>query len=303
MALHPQVANLLEGLAALGIPPLETQTPVDARAGMAAMTVPSKVVLHEVRDIDAEGVPVRLYRPSASTRLGLLVYLHGGGWVLGGLDSHDDVCRKLARSMGHAVLSVDYRLAPEAPFPAAVEDSMRALRWAHSHAHELGIDPTRIAIGGDSAGGNLAAVVANNSPVALRTQMLIYPVTDATRSSRSYIDNATGYRLTAAGMKWFCDHYLSGDAGSPDDPRVSPLFAPTEVLTDAPPAFVITAEFDPLRDEGEEYAKRLMAAGVPCTLTRWNGMIHGFFSMSEMIDDGASAIEQAAAHVGRALDV
>ena len=300
MSLHPQVANLLEGLAALGIPPLETQTPSDARAGMNTMIVPSKVELTEIRAVDADGVPARLYRPSSATPLGLLVYYHGGGWVLGGLDSHDDVCRKLARAMGHAVLSVDYRLAPEAPFPAAVEDSMRALRWAHAHASELGIDPDRIAVGGDSAGGNLAAVVANNSPITLRTQMLIYPVTDATRSSQSYIDNANGYRLTAAGMKWFCDHYVG--SGSTTDPRVSPLYAPAEVLAGAPPAFIITAEFDPLRDEGEAYAERLMAAGVPCALTRWSGMIHGFFSMSEMIDHGMAAIDQAADHVKRALE-
>jgi acetyl esterase len=302
MAVHPQVSALLEALAALNIPPLETQSAVDARAGMAAMAVPSSVPVHESRDVDAGGVPARLYRPSTSTRVGLLVYYHGGGWVLGSVDTHDDVCRKLARAMGHAVLSVDYRLAPEHPFPAPVEDSVNALRWAHANAMELGIDPNRIAVGGDSAGGNLAAVVANMAPVPLRYQMLIYPVTDATRSSQSYVDNAEGYRLTAAGMKWFCDHYLSGGAGSPTDPRVSPLFVTDHVLADSPPALVITAEYDPLRDEGEDYARRLMEAGVPCSLVRYNGMIHGFFSMSEMIDDGMKAIEHAASLVKVALE-
>ncbi|MFZ9675268.1 MAG: alpha/beta hydrolase [Ilumatobacteraceae bacterium] len=302
MALHPQVAVLLEGLAALNIPALETQNPVDARAGMAAMTVPSTVQLHEIRDVNAGGVPARLYRPTASTKIGLLVYYHGGGWVLGSIDSHDDVCRKLARAMGHAVLSVDYRLAPEHPFPAPVEDSVNALRWAYANASELGIDPNRIAVGGDSAGGNLAAVVANVAPVPLRYQMLIYPVTDATRSSQSYIDNAVGYRLTAAGMKWFCDHYLSGGVGSETDPRVSPLFAPDTVLSDTPPALVITAEYDPLRDEGEDYARRLMEAGVSCALARYSGMIHGFFSMSEMVDDGMKAIEHAASLTKTALE-
>jgi acetyl esterase len=302
MAVHPQVSALLEALAALNIPPLETQSAVDARAGMAAMAVPSSVPVHEIRDVDAGGVPARLYRPSTSTRVGLLVYYHGGGWVLGSVDTHDDVCRKLARAMGHAVLSVDYRLAPEHPFPAPVEDSVNALRWAHANAAVLGIDPNRIAVGGDSAGGNLAAVVANMAPVPLRYQMLIYPVTDATRSSQSYVDNAEGYRLTAAGMKWFCDHYLSGGAGSPTDPRVSPLFVTDHVLADSPPALVITAEYDPLRDEGEDYARRLMEAGVPCSLVRYNGMIHGFFSMSEMIDDGMKAIEHAASLVKVALE-
>ncbi|MBM3827912.1 MAG: alpha/beta hydrolase [Actinobacteria bacterium] len=302
MALHPQVAVLLEGLAALDIPAIETQSAVDARVGMAAMTVPSTVELHEIRQVDAGGVPARLYRPRSTTRLGLLVYYHGGGWVLGSIDTHDDVCRKLARATGHAVLSVDYRLAPEHPFPAPLEDSVNALRWAHENATELGVDPSRIAVGGDSAGGNLAAVVANLAPVPLRYQMLIYPVTDATRSSASYVENAEGYRLTAAGMKWFCDHYLSGDVGSETDPRVSPLFASEHVLADAAPAVVITAEYDPLRDEGEDYAQRLMEAGVACTLARYPGMIHGFFSMSELVDDGMRAIEHAAALVKMALE-
>lgn len=266
------------------------------------MITPSAEAIHETRDLDADGVPVRLYRPNDRADLGLLVYYHGGGWVLGSLDSHDDVCRKLANAMGHAVLSVDYRLAPEHPFPVPVTDSLNALRWAHANAASLGVDPTRLAVGGDSAGGNLAAVVAQLRPVELRHQMLIYPVTDARRGSQSYRDNADGYRLTAASMKWFCDHYLSGDHGSEDDPRVSPLCAPDSALVGAPPALVITAEYDPLRDEGEEYAQRLLAAGVPCTLTRYYGQIHGFFSMSAFVDDGGQAIAQAAAAVKQAFE-
>ena len=302
MPLHPQSAALLEALAQLGAPALETQDPVTARRGFDAMIAPSEYPIHHTRDLDADGVPVRLYRPNDRTDLGLLVYFHGGGWVLGGLDSHDDVCRRLAHALGHAVLSVDYRLAPEHPFPAPVTDSLNALRWAHTNADELGIDPTRIAVGGDSAGGNLAAVVAQLQPVALRYQMLIYPVTDARRGSQSYVDNADGYRLTAASMKWFCDHYLSGEHGSEDDPRVSPLCAPDSALASSPPALVITAEYDPLRDEGEEYARRLIAAGVPCTLTRYHGQIHGFFSMSAFVDDAGQAIAQAAAAVKQALE-
>jgi acetyl esterase len=286
----------------LNTPAIETQEPTVARAGMEIMTAPSAVQLHEIRDLDADGVPARLYRPNDRKDLGLLVYYHGGGWVCGSINTHDDVCRKLAQSMGHAVLSVDYRLAPEFAFPEPLNDCIVALRWAYAHASELGIDASRIAVGGDSAGGNLAAAVANLQPVPLKFQMLIYPVTDATRSSQSYQDNATGYRLTANGMKWFCDHYLSGSIGSPTDPRVSPLFADAVTLASAPPAIVITAEFDPLRDEGEQYAHRLLEAGVACSLTRYYGQIHGFFSMSHFVDDGAAAITQAATATRIALE-
>lgn len=302
MALHPQTAALLVALEQLNAPALETQEPVVARAGMEMMTAPSMVELHEIRDVDADGVPARLYRPNNRTDIGLLVFYHGGGWVLGSINTHDDVCRKLAQSMGHAVLSVDYRLAPEFAFPEPLNDCIVALRWAHAHASELGIDASRIAVGGDSAGGNLAAAVANLQPVPLKFQMLIYPVTDATRSSQSYIDNGEGFRLTAAGMKWFCDHYLSGSIGSPTDPRVSPLFADVAILASAPPAVVITAEYDPLRDEGEQYANRLNEAGVSCSLTRYYGQVHGFFSMSQFVDDGAAAITQAATATRIALE-
>jgi len=302
MALHPQTAALLLAMEQLNTPAIETQEPTVARAGMEIMTAPSAVQLHEIRDLDADGVPARLYRPNDRKDLGLLVYYHGGGWVCGSINTHDDVCRKLAQSMGHAVLSVDYRLAPEFAFPEPLNDCIVALRWAYAHASELGIDASRIAVGGDSAGGNLAAAVANLQPVPLRFQMLIYPVTDATRSSQSYQDNATGYRLTANGMKWFCDHYLSGSIGSPTDPRVSPLFADAVTLASAPPAIVITAEYDPLRDEGEQYAQRLLEAGVACSLTRYYGQIHGFFSMSHFVDDGAAAITQAATATRIALE-
>lgn len=302
MALHPQTADLLLAMEQLNTPAIETQEPTVARAGMEIMTAPSAVQLHEICDLNADGVPARLYRPNDRKDLGLLVYYHGGGWVCGSINTHDDVCRKLAQSMGHAVLSVDYRLAPEFAFPEPLNDCIVALRWAYSHASELGIDASRIAVGGDSAGGNLAAAVANLQPVPLKFQMLIYPVTDATRSSQSYQDNATGYRLTANGMKWFCDHYLSGSIGSPTDPRVSPLFADAVTLASAPPAIVITAEYDPLRDEGEQYAQRLLEAGVACSLTRYYGQIHGFFSMSHFVDDGAAAITQAATATRIALE-
>jgi acetyl esterase len=302
MALHPQTAALLVVMEQFNAPALETQEPTVARAGMEMMTAPSTVELHEIRDVNADGVAARLYRPNDRKDLGLLVFYHGGGWVLGSMNTHDDVCRKLALAMGHAVLSVDYRLAPEFAFPEPLNDCIVALRWAHANAAQLGIDATRIAVGGDSAGGNLAAVVANLQPVPLKFQMLIYPVTDATRSSQSYKDNGEGYRLTAAGMKWFCDHYVSGSIGTPTDPRVSPLFADATTLASAPPAIVITAEYDPLRDEGEQYAHRLIEAGVACSLTRYYGQVHGFFSMSQYVDDGASAINQAATATRLALE-
>ena len=302
MALHPQTAALLVVMEQFNAPALETQEPIVARAGMEMMTAPSTVELYEIREVNADGVAGRLYRPNDRKDLGLLVFYHGGGWVLGSMNTHDDVCRKLALAMGHAVLSVDYRLAPEFAFPEPLNDCIVALRWAHANAAELGIDATRIAVGGDSAGGNLAAVVANLQPVPLKFQMLIYPVTDVTRSSQSYKDNGEGYRLTAAGMKWFCDHYLSGSMGTPTDPRVSPLFADATTLASAPPAIVITAEYDPLRDEGEQYAHRLIEAGVACSLTRYYGQVHGFFSMSQYVDDGASAITQAATATRIALE-
>ena len=293
MPLHPQAHVLIQALAQLGLPPLELGTPQQARAGRLAGGAPSEHV-HEVRDLDAGGVPARLYRPSAAGDLGLLVYFHGGGWVIGDLESHDNVCRSLANRSGHAVLSVDYRLAPEHPFPAALGDSIQATRWAHANAAELGCDANRIAVGGDSAGANLAAVVAQIAPIPLCHQMLIYPVTDCRRVSASYSENATGYFLTAAAMEWFVDHYLSGGQGSPEDPRVSPLLADDATLRATPPALVITAEFDPLRDEGEQYATRLAELGVATTHVRFSGMIHAFFSMPEMIDDAKVAHAVAA---------
>ena len=301
MPLHPQADSLLQLIAAIGDPPVEQSTPDQARAAREARRRPPANSIHHVRDLDAGGVPARLYRPNDRDDLGLLVYLHGGGWVIGDLESHDDVCRGLATRSGHAVLSVDYRLAPEHPFPAGLEDSVAALRWAHANAASLGCRADRLAIGGDSAGGNLAAVVANLGAVPLAFQLLVYPVTDCTRAQPSYEQNATGYFLSRDGMGWFIDHYLSGGQGSPTDPRVSPLFASDVALASAPPALVITAEFDPLRDEGDAYAARLAAAGVPTSHVRFGGMFHGFFSLGDFVDDGLAANALAAAAVGAAL--
>lgn len=288
-------------MSSIGDPPVEDCSPEQARAVRAARLRESTRPIHERRDLDADGVPCRLYRPSDADGLGLLVYLHGGGWVIGDLESHDDVCRSLANGSGHAVLSVDYRLAPEHPFPAGLEDAVAATRWAHAHAVELGCRADRVAIGGDSAGGNLAAVVAQLAPVPLVFQLLVYPVTDCTCSLPSHQENGTGYFLSAAGMRWFIDHYLTGGRTSPSDPRVSPLLAGDHALAATPPALVITAEYDPLRDEGDAYAARLAAAGVATSHVRFGGMFHGFFSLGDYLDDGRSANALAAAALGSAL--
>jgi len=234
----------------------------------------------EVRAVDAGGVPARLYvPPEAPTPSPLALWFHGGGHVVGDLESHDPTCRWYAREAGVRVLAVDYRLAPEHRFPAAVDDALGAFRHAVAHAAQLGADSARIAVAGDSAGGNLAAVVAQlavNDDVPPAFQFLIYPVCDYTREWRSYDLFATGFFLTRAEMRWYRSHYLADDDAA-SDPRASPLLR--EDLTGLAPAYVATAGFDPLRDEAEEYARRLRAAGVPVTLRRFAGYTHGFASM------------------------
>ena len=211
------------------------------------------------------------------------------------LDTHDGVCRALANGAGCIVVSVDYRLAPEHKFPAAADDAFAATEWVAKHAVEIGGDPSRVAVAGDSAGGNLAAVVAQTAKdrggPKLAFQLMVYPVTDYDFDTGSYRDNAEGYMLTTAAMKWFWNHYLP-DEKAGLDPQASPLRA--DDLSGVPPALVITAEFDPLRDEGEAYAARLASAGVPAKSTRYDGMIHGFFSMSALLPQGRQAIEEAA---------
>jgi acetyl esterase len=300
MSLHPQATAILEAMAALGGPSIEESTPNEFREYYSSRQMPSAVQLHEVRNVVAGGVPSRLYRPSADTNLGLLVFYHGGGWVIGNLDSHDAVCRSLAERMGHAVLSVDYRLAPEHPFPAAAEDALCSLRWAYENAAELGINPDRIAVGGDSAGGNLAAVVAQQRPVPLVFQMLIYPATDMTQSFPSHEENKAGPVLTAGAMKWFIDHYMA-KRDLIKDPLASPHFSPDAMLHGAPPALIITAQYDPLRDEGEAYGRRLIDNGVTASIVRYNGMFHSFFGMVGLLDDADSAHTLAATMTAKAL--
>ena len=298
--LHPQATAVLEAMAALGGPLIHESTPAEFRAYYDSRAMPPTFDVHEVRDVSAGGVPSRLYRPAAATGTGLLVYYHGGGWVIGGLDSHDNVCRSLAVRSGHAVLSVDYRLAPEHPFPAAAEDALCALRWAHENAAELGIDPDRIAVGGDSAGGNLAAVVAQQRPVPIAFQLLIYPATDMTMSHRSHDENKLGPVLSREAMDWFIGHYVQ-DRSRLKDELASPWFADDSMLRGTPPALVITAQYDPLRDEGEAYGARLVENGVTASIVRFNGQFHSFFGMLGLLDDAESAHLIAAAALRKAL--
>lgn len=301
MPLHPQAQAVADFYAAMRTTPFEELSPTDARALYNAGQIPSTEVVHEIRDVQAGTIPCRLYRPSAHTNLGLLVFFHGGGWVIGDLNSHDGVCRSLANKSGHAVLSVDYRLAPEHKFPAAFDDCVEALKWAYDNASALGIDQSRIAVGGDSAGGNLAAAVALAEIVPLRFQMLIYPAVDMSMESPSISENANAPILTKSVMAWFVDHYMNGDADRANI-KASPMVASDELLAKMPPAIVITAQYDPLRDEGEAYGKRLVKNGVSVTISRYNGAFHGFFNMITILDDAQCAHAQASTLLKKYLD-
>jgi len=245
--------------------------------------------------------PARLYRPGTPGPLPTVVFFHGGGFVIGDLDTHDQIARRLAVESAHAVLSVAYRLAPEHAFPAGLEDAVTAAAWAHENAGSLGCDPDRLAIGGDSAGANLAAVVTQREPIPFRLQVLVYPVADARAGSASYTAYRDGPYLTAAGMHWYIEHYLSGGDGARDDPRVSPLLADDDALAHSPPTLVVTAEIDPLVDEGEAYGDRLHAVGVETTVTRYDGMFHGFIWYADFVDDARAALDEIAAALARAF--
>ena len=298
MTLHPQAERLVALMASRGLKGFADQTPEEAR--LARPDYVSDEQVYEIRDVNALGVQCRLYKPHAGNDMGLLVFFHGGGWVVGSLNSHDAVCRSLANQSGHAVLSVGYRLAPEDPFPAGLEDCIRATLWAHQNADEIGIDPTRIAVGGDSAGGNLAAVVAQLQPVPLVFQALIYPVTDCRMGTESYVENGAGPFLRNVDMAAFIDFYI-GDITSPEDPRVSPIMASPATLASCPPAVIITAGHDPLRDEGEQYGHALLANGVEASIVRYFGMFHGFFSLFPWLDDGKAAVSQVSSAIRAAL--
>ena len=297
-----EAQTLLELMERIGAPALDSQEPAVARSTRAELAPEPTEDCHEIRSVSAGGVPARLYLPEPTgTAPGLLVFFHGGGWVIGDLDSHDNICRSLTNRSGQAVLSVDYRLAPEDPFPAGLGDCIQATRWAHANAAELGVDPDRLAVGGDSAGANFAAVIAHVAPAPIAFQLLVYPVTDCRMNTDSYKQNAEGYFLTKSSMQWFVDHYLAGDGGSVGDPRVSPLLVSDEVLAQSPPALVITAGFDPLRDEGVAYANRMAALGVKVSHVEFTGQFHGFFSLPHMLGDARAAHALAAESLRLAL--
>jgi acetyl esterase len=236
---------------------------------------PRPIAVGEVRRLTAAGLPARLYVPDEPGPHPLLVYFHGGGFVAGDLDSHDAPCRMLCRHGGARVLSVDYRLAPEHPFPGWIEDGLASYDWAREHAAELGADPARVAVGGDSAGGNLAAVIAQERRGGPALQLLIYPVVDVSTPRRSHELFAEGFFLTSALIDWYAGHFLP-DPADATDVRRSPLLAAD--LAGVAPAIVVTAGFDPLRDEGEAYAERLRAAGVDVLAHRFRGLFHGFIN-------------------------
>jgi len=306
MPLDPQAKAVIDMIEALGVGELTADTdPNQIRALMNAAVLPSGIEVASVTDREVPGpegpIPIRVYRPAGDAPKPVVVYFHGGGWVLGSLETHDGTCRRLADGADAVVVSVDYRMGPEHRFPAAVDDSFAALRWIVEHAPELGGDAGRVAVAGDSAGGNLAAVVsqlARAEGPAIRFQLLIYPVTDHEFTSPSMQENAEGYYLTREAMRWFYDHYLV-DATEGADPRVSPLRAAD--LAGLPPAFVLTAQYDPLRDQGIAYADALRAAGNDVTMTLYEGLFHGFFSMFDLIDAGKAAFDDAIAAVVAAV--
>jgi acetyl esterase len=310
MPLDPQAQKLLDQLVAMGRPPVSTLTPTEARQSLKALTAAMAgppIALHHVEDRTIPGpggaIPVRIYTPEGQAPFPGLVFFHGGGWVVGDLDTHDSPCRQLAQKAGCVVVSVAYRLAPEHQFPAAVDDGYAATQWVATHAAQLGMDPQRIAVGGDSAGGNLAAVIAQMARAkggpALVLQLLVYPAVDGTLGFPSIQENGQGYLLTQDSINYYYNHYVP--AGT-DRKHVllSPIYA--ESFIGLPPAHIMTAEFDPLRDEGEAYAAKLQAAGVPVTCTRYEGMIHAFFSLDGMLDQGKKAIEEAATALRAAFD-
>jgi acetyl esterase len=310
--LHPQTRALLELMQERGVPATHTLSVDEARRlyrERRAFTQPVPPPVGEVRELEAEGphaaIPLRLIRPAGVAKealLPVLVYFHGGGWVIGDLDTHDTLCRELANGAGCAVVSVDYRLGPEHRFPAATDDCIAATYWVARHAAELGVDAARLAVGGDSAGGNLAAVVSlaarDAGDLAVAFQLLIYPATDMRAGAPSHTANGQGYLLTRDTIDYFRGHYIP-DRAQDADWRASPLLH--EDLRRLPPAFVLTAGYDPLRDEGLAYAQRLSEAGNRASHICFERQVHGFILMGRVIDEANTAVALCAAELRRAL--
>ncbi|XRQ14907.1 alpha/beta hydrolase [Actinomadura welshii] len=312
MPLHPQTVSFLKVLAAWTAPPpgaggRAEPTIAEMRERIGAAGPAARRELPEVRDLAVRGpagpVPVRMYRPAprGDGPLPALVYLHGGGWVLGDVDNVDAACRDLAAAARCAVLNVGYRLAPEHPFPAAVDDAWAVVASVAREPGRYGVLPGAVAVAGDSAGGNLAAaaaLLARDHGVPLAHQLLVYPVTDTAMDTPSWREYGSGYGLDAGTLARFMDLYRAG--ADPSDFRLAPLRAAD--LAGAAPATVITAEYDILRDEGEAYARRLAAAGVPVELRRYDGVVHSFFLLPEIFDAGAAAVEFAVRRLRAAFE-
>ena len=312
MPLDPQMQELVALTAEFRAVPTHQKTAQQARADTLERTAamagmgdgPEPIARVEDRAIPGPGgeIPIRIYTPGEPSG-GCILYFHGGGWVICNLDTHDAPARALANLSGAMVISVDYRLAPEAKYPAAAEDCYAATQWVSEHGAELGIDPSRIAVAGDSAGGNLAAVVAQMArerggpPIAF--QLLIYPVTDLDFTTGSYVEHGSSEDLLSIeDMSWFWNHYLESP-GQAKEPYAAPLRA--DDLGGLPPALVITAEYDVLRDEGEAYARRLWSAGVATQLSRYDGVVHGFFNMAPILDKATAAQQEAGAAIRAAF--
>jgi acetyl esterase len=311
--LHPQARALLDLIEQRGLPPMHTLSPVEARRfyrDRRSLTQPDTPAVAEVSELSATGphgaIALRLYRPTlrsdAAGALPVLVYFHGGGWTIGDLDTHDVLCRQLANGSRCAVVSVDYRMGPEHHFPAAVDDCFAATCFVRDQAQALGLDAARLAVGGDSAGGNLAAVIAimardaGDLPVAY--QLLIYPAADMRLGHPSHTSNGRGYLLERETIGYYRDHYIA-DARQYLDWRASPLLRGD--LRGLPDALVLTAGFDPLRDEGLEYADALSAAGNRCTYICFERQIHGFITMGKVLDEANAAVAVCATELARAL--
>ena len=304
MPLNPEYRTMLKQMAEVEAPPL-VDLPVETGREMYRTMQPEApdIEVGSVTDIDADGVPARVYRPVGDGPFPVVMMFHGGGWVIGDLTTADGQSRDVCRGAGALVISVDYRLAPEHRFPAAADDCYAATVWAGRSAAEYGGDPSRLAVAGDSAGGNLAAVVSqmvrDRGGPAIAFQLLVYPVTDgANFNTASYRENGQDYMLTTDSMHWFWDLY----APNPEDrqnPYASPLLAGD--LSNLPPALVMTAEFDPLRDEGEAYARKLAEAGIDANLIRCAGLIHGFFAQTRTIRAAREPMDQACAALKAAL--
>jgi acetyl esterase len=307
--LDPQLQAMRDQRERDNVPPLYSMSLAAARAAdLASVTAgggePEPV--HEVASAAIPGpggdLPLRLYRPTRARPLPALLYFFGGGWVLGSIDTADAVARALANASGALVVVPGYRLAPEYPFPAAVDDCHAALRWVAAHADQIGADPARLAVGGDSAGGNLAAaatLLARADDLALAGQLLVYPNTDQLAGDEPTPEADDPFLFNRRSVAWYRQHYLTKPADA-----ISPLASPlrADSLAGLPPALVITAEYDPLRDEGEAYARRLADEGVPVDLTRYPGMAHGFFTMVGTLEASRAAIAQAAAHLRKCFD-